>query len=229
MHHPLSIYIGYDSREPAAFAVLVDTLIRNSTIPLQITPLALNLLPPGIYIKRGPSDSTEFSRSRFLVPYLSNYQGWSVFMDCDMVCQTDMAELMFEMVRQRDKALLVCQHDYTPKSDTKFLGEKQVAYPRKNWSSFMVFNNQKCKALTPDYVQNATGQQLHRFEWLDDAQIGSLPLEWNWLVGEYEDNYYAKVFHYTNGGPWFGIKDSMSYLWNEAAKPIKKGITASAD
>lgn len=226
-HRPLSIYIGYDSREPAAFAVLVDSLIRHSTIPLQITPLALTNLPLGLCSQRRAHDeSTEFSRTRFLVPYLSNYQGWSMFMDCDMVCQTDIAKLLFEILGQREKAVLVCQHDYVPKSAEKFLGEKQVTYPRKNWSSLMVFNNERCKALTPDYVNTATGQQLHRFEWTTDDCIGTLPLEWNWLAGEYEANPEARLIHYTNGGPWFGIRDSMSQLWDDAAVPIRQGINA---
>lgn len=200
----LRIFIGYDSREAIAYHVLAHSILQRITIPVSITPLVLKSLRLAGYSRpRGPLESTEFSLTRFLVPYLSNYDGWSVFMDSDMLCRVDLADLLMEMLRQREKAVLVCQHDYTPASTTKFLDQPQTVYPRKNWSSFMVFNNVKCTALTLDYVNQATGLELHRFQWMPDAQIGSLPLDWNWLVGEYPPNADAKVLHYTLGGPWF--------------------------
>lgn len=203
----MNIFIGYDSDEPAAYHTLVHSILERASIPVSFTPVAQRALRSLGYTRaRGPLESTEFSMTRFLVPYLSDYQGRSVFMDCDMLCRVDIADLMFDVLSQehRHKAVLVCQHDYTPTSLTKFLNRPQTAYPRKNWSSFMVFNNAKCKALTPGYVNAATGLQLHRFEWLTDQdEIGALPLEWNWLVGEYPQNPDAKMLHFTNGGPWF--------------------------
>lgn len=148
-------------------------------------------------------ETTEFSLSRFMVPCLSRYEGWSVFMDCDMLCQIDLAQLLPIIEANMDKAVLVCKHDYVPKDVLKHLGHAQTAYPHKNWSSFMVMNNARCAELTPDYVSNASALSLHRFNWLDDAAIGSLDLDWNWLVGEYVQHEEAKMLHYTRGGPWF--------------------------
>jgi lipopolysaccharide biosynthesis glycosyltransferase len=200
---PLRIFIGYDSKEPTAYHVLAHSILRQASIPVAITPLALPNLARIYKRERGPLESTEFSLTRFLVPYLSNYEGHSVFLDCDMLCQADILELFFYILTFPEAALLVVPHDYTPKSSTKFLGQVQSVYPRKNWSSMMVFNNERCKALTPDYVNSASGAELHQFKWLDDSEIEFLPPEWNWLVGEYRPNPNAKLLHYTLGGPWF--------------------------
>ncbi len=199
----LNVYIGFDSKEPVAFYTLAHSIVRRSTVPLSVTALKQSQLK-GLYTRqRGPTEATEFSLTRFLVPALAGFRGWSVFMDCDMLCRADIAELSVHIDRQSDKAVLVCQHDYVPKTERKFLDQVQTKYPRKNWSSLMIFNNERCKALTPDYVNSAPGLDLHRFKWLDDALIGTLPLEWNWLVGEYEHRSDAKIVHYTLGGPYF--------------------------
>jgi hypothetical protein len=199
----LNIFIGNDPRESVAFYTLAHSIARRSSIPVSIAPLMQSQLK-GIYKRtRGPTESTEFSLTRFLVPSLSQFRGWSVFMDCDMLCRTNISELILEMERQSDKAVLVCKHDYVPKTERKFLDQVQTKYPRKNWSSLMVFNNERCKALTPDYVNAAPGLDLHRFEWIDDAAIGELPLEWNWLVSEYPFRTDARIVHYTVGGPYF--------------------------
>jgi hypothetical protein len=124
-------------------------------------------------------------------------------MDCDMLCRADFAELAKEMERQVNKAVLVCKHDYTPNSPRKFLNQVQTVYPRKNWSSVMLLNNERCRALTSQFVNTAPGLELHRFQWLKDDEIGGLPLEWNWLVEEYKYNPAAKVVHFTRGGPYF--------------------------
>src|SRR6185436_12137772 len=160
---------------------------------------------------RGPTESTEFSMTRFLVPALSGYRGWSVFMDCDMLCRTDIAALAAETERQPDKAVLVCKHDYTPRTERKFLNQVQTRYTRKNWSSLMVFNNERCRSLTADYVNSASGLELHRFAWTEDAAIGELALEWNWLVGEYPYNAAAKIVHFTIGGPYFPAYRDCDY------------------
>jgi hypothetical protein len=207
----VNVFIGYDPRESVAFYTLAHSILRRASIPVSITPLMQSQLK-GLYARtRGPTESTEFSLTRFLVPALSHYRGWSVFMDCDMLCRTDIAALNTEMERQADRAVLVCKHDYTPKTDRKFLDQVQTRYVRKNWSSLMLFNNARCRALTPDYVNKAPGLDLHRFKWIDDAAIGELPLEWNWLVGEYPYNAHAKIVHYTIGGPYFDEYDKCDY------------------
>lgn len=199
----LNVYIGFDARESVAFYTLAHSILRRASVPLSLTALMQSQLK-GLYTRsRGPTESTEFSLTRFLVPALSAYRGWSIFMDCDMLCRVDIAELQAHIERQRDKAVLVCQHDYVPKTARKFLDQVQTKYPRKNWSSLMIFNNERCAALTTEYVNSASGLDLHRFKWLDDALIGSLPLEWNWLVGEYAHNRQAKIVHFTLGGPYF--------------------------
>ena len=200
----LRIFIGYDSREPIAYAVLADSIMRRASMPVSITPLRLPSLTHAYTRSRGAAESTEFSLTRFLVPYLSNYEGLSLFLDCDMLMQADVAELLVYPLAYPDKAVHVCQHDYTPRDQVKFLGQTQTAYPRKNWSSVMLSDNAHCTALTPAYVNTATGLQLHRFQWLDDAQIGALPLEWNHLVNEPgQSDAEPKNIHFTRGGPWF--------------------------
>lgn len=226
----LQIFIGYDPKEAVAYHTLAHSLQRHSSIPVTIAPLMQSQLR-NIYTRvRGPTESTEFSLTRFLVPALSAYSGWSLFMDCDMLCRADIAELAACAVRSPEKAVLLCKHDYTPGPTRKFLNQAQTVYPRKNWSSVMLFNNALCTALTPDYVNTATGLDLQRFNWLDDALIGELPLEWNWLVGEYAHNPKAKIVHFTIGGPYFDEYRGCDYAgeWfeehrrmNFAARPAR--------
>ena len=198
----INIFIGYDSKEKAAFSTLTYSILQNSTKPVAITPIALNNIKDDFVRERNSLSSTEFSFSRFIIPHLMNYQGWAVFMDCDMLMRTDINELW----RQRDDkyAVQVVKHNYVPKHNKKFLGQTQTVYPKKNWSSFMLMNCKKCSTLTPDYVNRASGLELHQFKWLESEElIGDLPLEWNWLVGEYEHKDEVKNVHYTKGGPWF--------------------------
>ena len=207
----LRIFIGYDPRESVAFHVLAHSLLRRSSVPLSVSPLVRSQLKTVYTRPRGPTESTEFSMTRFLVPALSGYQGWSIFMDCDMLCRADIAGLAAEIERQPDKAVLVCKHDYTPRTERKFLGHLQTKYTRKNWSSLMLFNNARCRSLTSDYVNTASGLELHRFAWIDDASIGELSLDWNWLVGEYEYNPNARIVHFTIGGPYFAAYRDCDY------------------
>jgi hypothetical protein len=199
----LRIFIGYDPRESVAFHVLSHSLLHRSSIPLSVAPLVRSQLKTVYTRPRGPTESTEFSMTRFLVPYLSEYTGWSLYMDCDMLCRTDIATLAAKVERQQDKAVLVCKHDYVPKSERKFFDQVQTKYARKNWSSLMLFNNERCRALTPDYVSSTSGLELHRFAWTEDRLIGKLEPEWNWLVGEYPHNPAARIVHFTLGGPYF--------------------------
>ena len=207
----LSIYIGYDPRESVAYHTLAHSILRRSTVPVAIAPLAQNQLKSVYRRSRGPTESTEFSLTRFLVPALSEFRGWSIFMDCDMLCRVDIAELALEIERQPGKAVLVCKHDYVPKTERKFLDQIQTRYQRKNWSSLMLFNNERCRALSAEYVNSAPGLDLHRFAWMDDGAIGELPLEWNWLVGEYAYNPAAKIVHFTIGGPYFEAYRDCDY------------------
>jgi lipopolysaccharide biosynthesis glycosyltransferase len=196
-----TVYIGYDSKEPAAFAVAVESILRHASRPIPIVPLTRKSVSHVYTRERGANESTEFSLTRFLVPYLSGYEGVSVFLDCDVLVQADIWELI--ALADHRTSVNVVKHDYTPKAGAKFLGQPQAVYPRKNWSSVMVFNNRRCEALTPDYVNTATGAQLHQFAWCPDFAVGDLPIEWNWLVGEYPSNPDAKLLHFTLGGPWF--------------------------
>ncbi len=227
------IYIGYDPNETVAYHTLAHSILRRSSIPVSIAPLMRSQLGALYKRERGPTESTEFSLTRFLVPMLSRYQGWSLFMDCDMLCRADIAGLAAYAERSGDKAVLVCKHDYVPKTERKFHGHVQTRYPRKNWSSLMLFNNARCTALTPQYVNGATGLELHRFAWTEDRLIGELPLAWNWLVGEYQHNPDAKIAHYTLGGPYFDeYRDcdhaeewfSEARLMNHAANQEKSGL-----
>lgn len=199
----INVFIGYDSKEKAAFSTLSYSIIKNSSQPVAITPICLDNIKDTFVRERNALSSTEFSFSRFIIPHLMNYQGWGLFMDCDMIMEADIAELW----RMRDDkyAVQVCKHDYTPKNKTKFLGQIQTVFPKKNWSSFMLMNCKKCTTLTPDYVNKASGLELHQFKWLETEDlIGSLPLEWNWLAGEYDlIDLGLKNIHYTEGGPYF--------------------------
>lgn len=148
--------------------------------------------------------STDFSFSRFLTPYLCGYQGVALFMDCDMIVKGDIHDIMDYHDYEHD--VFVVKHDYTPKTTSKFLGNVQHVYPKKNWSSLMLFNCDRCINLTPEIVNNQTGKFLHQFEWAD--KIGTLPIEWNHLVGEYDENPGARVAHFTLGTPCFpGYRD----------------------
>lgn len=231
MKGDLRIFIGFDSQEPAAAAVLQHSIMARASAPVCFVPLVRRSLGAAYTRERMPTEATEFSFTRFLVPYLSRYEGWSVFMDCDMLCQADIWELMLHAVSQRDKAVLVCQHEYIPKTTTKMLGQIQTAYRRKNWSSLMVFNNAECRKLTREYVNTASGAELHQFAWLRDDQIGVLPLTWNWLSGEYAPNPSAEMIHYTLGGPWWPEYASCDHadLWlreRDAMLGVSVGVPA---
>lgn len=164
-------------------------------------PLALNLLPG--YRETHEDGSNQFIYSRFLVPWLQGFQGWAIYLDGDMVVQADIAELW--ALRDAYKDVMVVKHDYQTRMAEKYLGSPNQNYPRKNWSSVILWNcaNFPTKRLTPEFVSQATGQYLHRFQWLEDHRIGALPPEWNWLPDEYGANHEAKLLHWTLGAPCF--------------------------
>jgi hypothetical protein len=198
----IRVFIGYDGREAAAFSVLAYSIQARASEPVSISPLMLSQLGRVLTRERNPLQSTDFSFSRFLTPHLSGYEGWSVFMDCDMLMLDDIANLW----RLRDErcAVMVVKHEHVPKETVKFLGEPQSKYEKKNWSSVMLFNNAKCRALTPQYVNAASGLELHQFKWLESEElIGALPNRWNHLVGYDPPDRDASLVHYTLGGPYF--------------------------
>jgi lipopolysaccharide biosynthesis glycosyltransferase len=219
---PLQVYIGYDPLETCAYHVLAQSIIEHATQPVQIVAVALHHLERNMWRERDPKQSTDFAFSRFLVPCMSNYEGYSLFLDSDMLAMDDISKL-FAYARY-DRAVSVVQHDYTPTTSRKMqgmdgpAGAEQTIYEKKNWSSVMLFNNRRCRKLTPGYVNNATGLELHQFKWLeDDSEIGELPLEWNWLVGEYPRKDDVKLAHYTLGGPWLEKYKDCDYSneWRE--------------
>ena len=198
----IPVYIGYDPREAVAYSVLSYSILARASAPVAVAPLMLSQLKGVLTRERHPLQSTDFSFSRFLTPHLSAYEGWSVFMDCDMLMLDDIANLW--KLRDERYAVMVVKHDHVPKETTKFLGEPQSKYEKKNWSSVMLFNNAKCRALTPDYVNTASGLELHQFKWLgNDDLIGALPERWNHLVGYSAPRKDAALVHYTLGGPYF--------------------------
>jgi len=206
----IRVFIGFDSRMPGVSGVLAHSIQARSSQPVAIGLLSLKQLQRVFNRARNPLQSTEFSFSRFLVPYLCDYQGWAVFMDNDMLVLDDIAKLW--TLRDDRFAVQVVKHDHKPQEHVKFLGEKQTPYGKKNWSSVILFNCEKCKALTPEYVNSASGLELHQFKWLDnDALIGALPHRWNHLVGYDAPNPDVSLVHYTLGGPYFAATRDCEY------------------
>jgi len=198
----IPIFIGYDARESSAYHVCTNSIIRHSSLPLSFTPLSLNNLSE--YNEVHTDGSNQFIYSRFLVPSLMNYQGWAIFMDGDMIVRDDIVDLW--NLRDDNKAVMVAKHEYKTCMKEKYMGAKNEDYPRKNWSSVILWNcsHPVNKQVTTDFVINSTGAELHRFTWIEDSLIGEIPLEWNWLDGEYDYNPDAKLVHYTLGLPGFG-------------------------
>ena len=223
---PFKIFIGYDPREKIAFHVLSQSIIENSSIPVSITPIYLKNLRKFYRRKKRIKDSTEFSISRFLAPYLSNYEGYSLFVDCDFIIREDVAKLLKIAKSNSKKALWCVKHNYVPKNKIKFLNEKQLLYSKKNWSSFVVYNNRKCKILTPRFIEKANGLYLHQFKWTKDSLIGALPRQWNVLVGEQKIPKDFKSLHFTVGGPYFKKykKSSGSNFWFKYKKIMEQGL-----
>ena len=218
-----NVFVGYDTREDIAYQVCEFSIKRfNSNVA--VTPLVQHeLRQKKIYWREiDKLASTEFTFTRFLVPHLMNFKGWALFMDCDMLMLSDISELW--KLRDDNFAVQVCKHDYTPRSEKKFLGQVQTNYEKKNWSSFMLMNCDKCKSLTPEYVNTRSGLELHQFKWLEsDNLIGEIPLEWNWLVGEYQYKSEVNNIHFTEGGPWFEEYESCDYS-NEWFKYYKESV-----
>jgi lipopolysaccharide biosynthesis glycosyltransferase len=220
----IPIVVGFDQREAIAYHTFTQSIIEKSSVPVRFIPLAVNTLKN--YKETHNDRSNDFIYSRFLTPYLNNYEGWAIFADGDMICQADIKELWD--LRDPNKAILVVKHEYQTKQKEKYLGNINENYPRKNWSSLILWNcdHPKHKILTPDFIASQTGKYLHRFSWLNDDDIGELPKEWNWLAIEYPINRSAKLIHYTLGTPCFiDYRDSdMSTQWLETQQRLLQGF-----
>ena len=214
---PLKIYIGWDSREDIAYQSCKQSILDNTSVPVEIIPLKQKqLTEQGLYWrKKDLKASTEFTFTRFLLPELNNFKGWALFIDCDFIAIEDVKKLFDQT--DDNYALMCAQHDYTPKPGLKMDGKEQHVYPRKNWSSMMLVNcgHPSNKELTKDLVNNPDidGKYLHRFSWLKDNEIGKISHEWNWLVGWYKEprDGSPKFLHYTEGGPWFKEYENCEY------------------
>jgi lipopolysaccharide biosynthesis glycosyltransferase len=197
----INVFIGYDTREAVAYHVCCNSIIRHASDVVRITPLHLPNLKS--YEEKHTDGSNHFIYTRFLIPHLMNHDGWALFIDGDMILRDDIAKLW--ELRDDSKAVMCVHHDYKTRMTTKYLGTQNENYPRKNWSSVVMWNcgHPANKVVTPEFVMNGTGAQLHRFTWLNDDLIGELPIEWNWLPDEFGANKEAKLLHFTLGTPCF--------------------------
>ena len=211
----IPIWVGYDGREAAVFHAFQESVIAQASQPISFAPLHGPMLD-GF---DGQQDGTNrFIYSRYLVPALMGFKGWAIFVDGDMIVTEDIVNLW--ELRDFSKAVMVVKHDYKTKFHTKLIGTpleaKNESYPRKNWSSVVLWNcgHPKNRVLTKEFVAKAGGKFLHRFEWLDDKQIGELPKEWNWLVREYPEDK-ASLYHFTLGAPGFRTYLYPDYKWHK--------------
>lgn len=202
----IKVFIGYDQVESVAWHTMAHSILRQSSKPVAIIPVNLANLKDMYTRARDPKQSNEFSFTRFLVPYLCDYQGYGIFFDCDMMLRTDITNIFEVVEKDPGKAVYVVKHDYEPNDKIKYLDTVQYKYPRKNWSSVVLWNcgHAENRVVTPEFVNTASPMELHRFSWLPDDQIGELDVRWNWLVGEYvEPPEDVNNVHWTVGGPYF--------------------------
>ena len=216
---PLPIYIGFDPRESLAYHVCCQSIIEHASVPVAFHPLASNLL--GGF--DGQRDGTNaFIFSRFLVPYVQKWRGWALFIDGDMIVRDDVAKV-FDL-RDEYMAALVVKHEYKTKFPRKYIGtpleNDNIDYPRKNWSSVILWNcaHYANRGLRPQVVEKTETAYLHRFGWIPDDRLGELPQVWNWLEQEmsYCDN--AKLIHQTLGVSGFKHYADSDYAeeWHRA-------------
>ena len=216
MDNILNIYIGYDSSnygQQLAFDICKRSILINSNSNINVIALKKKELEEkGIFNRIDNTGSTEFTYTRFLVPYLNNYKGYALFCDSDFLWNCDITSILKYM--SEDLAVMCVKHDYTNCPTTyKMDGQVQEHYPRKNWSSLMVFNcsHRNVANLTLEAVNNNTPAWLHRMNWCGDDEIGELPREYNYLVGYYPKIDKPYAIHYTDGGPWYIDYKNVDY------------------
>lgn len=223
----IPIAIGFDPRETIAYHVLEQSIIDKTSSPVAIIPLAHRMLRDF----DGQRDGTNaFVYSRFLVPELMDYQGWAVYMDSDMLLRCDLTQLWD--LKDESKAVMVVKHDYHTKHRRKLIGTPMECdnadYPRKNWSSLMLWNcgHPQNRILSSDFVSESPGSLLHRFQWLTDDLIGPLPGDWNHLVGEYELSEKTKLAHFTYGAPCFSHYRKCDYAneWHRTKESVNSAL-----
>ena len=223
----INIFIGYDTREKVASDVCEFSIRQRTKSDLNIKLLKLDdLKKKKIYYRAEDKlSSTEFTFSRFLIPHLMDYSGWAIFCDCDFLWLENIEKLY--KLRNDNFAVMCCQHIYNPDSDIKMDGKKQLIYPRKNWSSMVMWNcsHPSNRVLDKNLVNKETGKFLHRFGWLKDQEIGNISIEWNWLVNWYKEpkDGTPKAIHFTEGGPWFENYKNCEYsdLWFKEKNQLK--------
>ena len=216
MNDIVDIIVGFDPREAVAYHTFTQSVIAKSSLPTRFLPLNIGSLSN--YQELHKDGSNDFIYSRFLVPYLMDFEGWAIYADGDMVCLEDIRKLWD--LRDEKYAIQVVKHNYKTKMKNKYWGNKNEDYPRKNWSSLILWNcnHQSHKVLTPDFIREQTGAFLHRFSWIKDQEIGELAKEWNWLAMEYEEKDNINLIHYTIGTPCFKeySNTSFSSYWKKA-------------
>lgn len=241
-----TIYIGYDPREHRAVEVLIDSIERHASSPLNIVTInQVALRKIGLYRRAPHIDSTcwanepggdmldafdgrplstEFSFSRFLVPFLNQYEGFALFMDCDMYFRADPCKVFDEFADPGGPAIRCVKHHYEHGGniERKLYGCPQTYYSRKNWSSVVLWNcgHPANQSLTVDDVNTKQGTWLHNFSWLNDADIGDLPEAWNWLDGHSDPSIEPINVHFTTGGPWFSKEAGFGF---DCWKPLRPG------
>lgn len=248
--NPLRVFIGYDPRESEAYEVARDSVVRHASRPIWVGPVRLDKneewglmtrqheMRDGVMwdFESNAPQSTEFALSRFLVPLLAQ-EGAAIFMDGDTVCLRDPYE-MFEAAEGKEAAVYVCKHENaTYRSGiTKMDGQVQTAYLRKNWSSVVLWNcsHPSNKRLTLTDINTRSGRWLHAFHWLENHEIGDLPMEWNWLVGVEEKPASPAIAHFTLGGPWLPQWRPSEYddIWLDAKATmlgLRKGALRSTE
>ena len=216
MDEIIDLAIGFDQREAVAYHTFVQSVIENASVPCRFMPLNMKSLKA--YDETHTDGSNEFIYSRFLVPHLMNFKGWAIYADGDMICLEDIKKLWD--LRDKKYAVQVVKHNYETKVTKKYWGNKNENYPRKNWSSVVIWNcgHDKHKILSPNFIQNQTGSFLHRFNWLNDDEIGNIDKKWNWLAMEYEEEKDINLIHYTIGTPCFKEYSNgpFSSYWNKS-------------
>jgi lipopolysaccharide biosynthesis glycosyltransferase len=226
----MKVYVGYDPREDIAYQVCKHSIISRNENAEVVPLIQKDLRNLGWYSR--PVDalaSTEFTFTRFLIPELMKHNGWALFCDCDIIFLDDVKHL-FDQADEK-YAVMCVKHDYTPVEGIKMDGQKQTIYPRKNWSSVVLWNcgHPSNKRVNKQMVNDLdlTGAYFHRFSWLNDNEIGELKPEWNWLVGWHQEpkDGRPKAIHYTEGGPWFENYRNCEYSkeWKKELMDMMNG------